>query len=41
MVEFTDIPDCGGAYGWNIVISMYAWAWTGETPLGGGWITIP
>ena len=43
-LEFSDIPDGGGgegSYGWNLVLSVLAWAWTGETPLGGGWITVP
>jgi len=43
-IEFSDIPDGGGgegSYGWNLVLSVLAWAWTGEGPLGGGWIEVP
>ena len=30
-----------GPYDWNLALSVLAWAWTGETPLGGGWLTVP
>ena len=37
-IDFTNIPDGGGgegSYGWNLVVSLAVWPWTGETPVNG------